>query len=84
VELIHGPIRDIQVYICYTGLLRARERESLFIISRNVNHLRFLTDQLYYLRMHDSDISITGKIALLNFSLHFLPLKYEKKNGRFT
>jgi len=73
VESIHRPIRDIQIFID-TGLLREPIRH---IVKYQLLQIPY-TDQLYYLRMHDSDTSVTDKTALLHCSLHFLPLKYEK------
>jgi len=69
-ESIHGPIRDIQVYICYPVYCA-----SLFIISRYVNYLRFLTDQLYYLRMHDFDISVKSRYLIFLYILYRLSMK---------
>jgi len=73
VESVHGPIRDIQIFVD-TSLLHEPIRHITKYQSLEIPY----TDQLCYLHMHDSDTSVTGRTALLYSSLHFLPLKYEK------
>jgi len=71
VESIHGPIRDIQVFVDI-GLLGEPIRHIAKYQSLEIPY----TNQLYYLLIHDdSDTSVTGRTALLYSSLHFLLLK---------